>query len=208
MKRASLVIFSIFLILFILGSCSSNPTVTRVDAGTTIDLSGRWNDTDARIVSQSLIRDCLDAPRVNAFVNQFMMANNGRLPAVLVGTFRNETSEHIDTGLIARNLEMAITNSGRMTFVAGGDILNELRAERVGQLEFASEETMLRMANETGAVLLLTGTVRSIVDRAGRDTVRSYFVNAELTNIETRERIWMGSNDEIKKTIRQSNNRL
>lgn len=182
--------------------------VNRVDAGTVIDLSGRWNDTDVRQVSQSLINDCLNSPRVAEFIREYRAANNGRRPAALVGTFRNESSEHIDTAILARAMEAAIVNSGMMDFVAGGDTLAQIRDERQDQLLFTNPETMAALANETGAILLLTGTVTSIVDRAGRTTVRSYFVNAELTNIETRTRLWMGSNDEIKKEIRQPRARL
>jgi hypothetical protein len=188
-------------------ACSSNPRVDRVDPDTQIDLSGRWNDTDVRMVSASLIRDCLDAPRVREFIQQYTSRNNGRLPASLVGTFKNESSEHIDTSIISKAMEMAIVNSGRMDFVAGGDTLAELRAERLDQQWNASEETAAALGKETGATFLLTGSVKSIVDRAGNTTVRSYFVSAELTNIETRTRLWMGENNEIKKVIRQSNYR-
>jgi len=37
----------------------------------------------------------------------------------------------------------------------------------------------------------------------GNTTVRSYFVNAEFTHLETNTRIWMGENSEIRKVIEQ-----
>ena len=197
----------LFLAVVLFSACSSNPKVTRVDSDTVIDLSGRWNDTDVRMVSNSLISDCLNSPRVSQFIQQYSSSHNGRLPACLVGSFINESSEHIDTSIISKAMETAIVNSGKMDFVAGGDTLTELRAERQDQQSNASEETAAALGNETGAILLLTGSVKSIVDRAGNRTVRSYFVNAELTNVETRTRMWMGDNNEIKKEIRQSNYR-
>lgn len=187
-------------------ACASTK-VTRVDPNSQIDLSGRWNDVDVRMVSNSLINDCLAAPRVSQFIQQYSSQHGGRLPACLVGTFTNDSSEHIDTSIISKAMEMAIVNSGKMDFVAGGDTLAELRAERQDQQGNASEETAAALGNETGAALLLTGSVKSIVDRAGNRTVRSYFVNAELTNVETRARLWMGDNNEIKKDIRQANYR-
>jgi hypothetical protein len=105
-------------------------------------------------------------------------------------------------------MERAIVNSGKLDFVAGGDTRQEIRNERHDQLLFASDETAASLANETGATLLLTGSVNSIVDRAGNRTVRSYFVSAELTNIETNRRLWMGENSEIKKEIVQPRRRL
>ncbi|MCL2070491.1 MAG: penicillin-binding protein activator LpoB [Treponema sp.] len=203
MKRYLFISVACVLLISIFAACSSRPTVRRVEADTVVDLSGRWNDSDARLVSNSLIGDCLNSPRVSQFIQDYAAQNNGRLPVSLVGSFRNNSSEHIDTDIISRAMEVAIVNSGRMDFVAGGDTRQELRAEREDQQWNASEATRTALRNETGAILLLTGTVNSIVDQSGRYAVRSYFVTAELTNIETNTRMWMGENSEIKKTIRQ-----
>lgn len=198
MKQSFFIFAAAFLLVALFSACSSGPNVRRVDADTVIDVSGRWNDTDARLVSNSLINDSLNSPRVIQFIEEYTAQNNGRRPAALVGSFRNESSEHIDTSIISRAMESAIVNSGKMDFVAGGDTLAEIRLERLDR-EHTLEETAAALGRETGAILLLTGTVSSIVDQAGRTTVRSYFVSAELTNIETRTRLWMGENNEIKK---------
>ena len=207
MKKSLFVPIVLLATVFLFSACSSNPKVDRVDANTLIDLSGRWNDADVRMVSGTLITDCLSAPRVSQFIQQYSSGHNGMLPACLVGAFKNDSSEHIDTSIISKAMEAAIVNSGKMDFVAGGDTLTELRSERQDQQVYSSEETAAALGKETGAALLLTGSVKSIVDRAGNTSVRSYFVSAELTNIETRARLWMGENNEIKKVIRQSNYR-
>jgi PBP1b-binding outer membrane lipoprotein LpoB len=188
-----------FAVLFLLVSCSSAPRVSRVDALTQTDLSGYWNDTDVRIVCESLINDCINSPRVA----QAIAAKSGRLPVVLVGSFRNESSEHIDTAIIASTMEVTIFNSGKLDFVAGGSTRLELREERQDQQINASESTASRLANETGADFLLTGSVRTIIDRAANQTVRTYFVFAEMTDIETNARMWLAQNSEIKKVIVQ-----
>jgi uncharacterized protein (TIGR02722 family) len=206
MKKTLSAVVMVSLVLF--SACSSNPKVERVDPSTLIDLSGRWNDADVRMVCTTLINECLNSPRVSQFIQQYSSRHNGGLPACLVGTFRNDSSEHIDTSIISKSMEITIVNSGKMDFVAGGDTLAEIRNERQEQQSNASEDTVSALGYETGAQLLLTGSVKSIVDRAGNTTVRSYFVNAELTNIETRTRLWMGANNEIKKVIKQSNYRF
>jgi hypothetical protein len=127
---------------------------------------------------------------------------------VLVGSFRNESSEHIDTAIITSTMEVTIFNSGKLDFVAGGSTRSELREERQDQQSNASESTASRLANETGADFLLTGSVRTIIDRAANQTVRTYFVFAEMTDIETNARMWMAQNSEIKKVIIQSRYRL
>jgi uncharacterized protein (TIGR02722 family) len=189
-------------VFLLLSSCASSG-VTRVDAGTTTDLSGYWNDTDVRIVCQALINDCLTSPRVS----QAIAAMGGKTPVVLVGSFKNESMEHIDTSIISSVMEATIFNSGKMDFVAGGNTREELRAERQDQQSNASEATASSLANETGADFLLTGTVRAIVDRAGNQTTRTYFVSAEMSSIETNTRMWMGQNSEIKKIVVQARHR-
>jgi hypothetical protein len=176
---------------------SSNPGVRRVDAGSQIDLSGYWNDTDVRIVCEALIKDLLKSPEVD----QAIKTKGSKKPAVLVGRFRNESDEHINTAIIARIMEAEIFKSGKLDFVAGGGTRDEIRAERQDQQSNASEATAAALAKETGADYLLTGAVRTIIDRADNMTVRTYFVNAEMSNIETNQRMWMGQNSDIKKII-------
>lgn len=190
-------------VLLVLSACASTK-VKRVDAGTQIDLSGYWNDTDVRIVCNSLINDCLSNPRVD----QAIRASRST-PVVLVGRFRNESDEQINTEIISSIMEMAIFNSGKLDFVAGGDLREELRAERFDQQQgHTSDATAAAFGKEVGADFLLTGTVRTIIDREGNQTVRTYFVTAEMTNIETNQRIWIGQNNDIKKVITRPRNRL
>ena len=201
MKKYLFIFGAVVLLLF---SCASGPQVQRVDAGKQTDLSGYWNDTDVRIVSETLINDCLNSPRVD----QAIRTMRGRTPTVIVGRFRNDSSEHIDTSIISAALERTIFNSGKMDFVAGGSTRDELRTERLDQLGNASEETAAAIGKETGADFMLTGSIKTIVDKAGNQTVRTYFVSAEMSHIETNQRIWMGENSEIKKIIVQPKNKL
>jgi uncharacterized protein (TIGR02722 family) len=190
--------------LILSASCSSDPSVMRVNSLTRTDLSGYWNDTDVRIVCEALIKDCLNSQRVGDAIT----AMRGRTPFVLVGRFSNDSSEHIDTSIISDYMETAIFNSGKMDFVAGGRIRDAIRAERQDQQSNASEETAASLAKEIGADFMLFGSVRTIVDRAGNQTARTYFISAELTNVETNARLWMGQNSEIKKIVTRPLNKF
>ncbi|MFP3041442.1 penicillin-binding protein activator LpoB [Treponema primitia] len=203
MKKRVLILVLGIMAIALIASCSSSPNVARVNSDTQIDLSGRWNDTDVRLVCETLINASLESPRVAQYIQQYAKAHQGNLPTVIVGAFRNTSSEHIDTSIISKTMEIAIVNSGKLDFVAGGDTRNELRAERGDQQSNASESTASALANETAANLMLTGSVKSMVDRAGNTSVRSYFVSAEMTNIENNTRLWMGENNDIKKVIKQ-----
>jgi uncharacterized protein (TIGR02722 family) len=198
--------FAVVLIsVWAFSACGSlNPDVMRVDAGTQIDLSGYWNDTDVRIVCEALIKDCLNSPRVD----QAIKAKAGKIPVVLVGRFRNESDEHIDTSIISNTMEVMLSKSGKLELVAGGGVRDEIRAERHDQQSNASEATAAALGKETGADFLLTGTVRTIIDKADNKTARTYFVNAEMSNIETNQRMWMGQNSGIKKVITRAKAKL
>jgi len=192
------------LILVILSSCGTT-SVNRIESGTQPDLSGNWNAVDVKVVCDALISECLLSP----LVDQAIKASGRRKPTVIVGGFRNETDEHINTEIIAATMETTIFNSGKLDFVVPPGATREaLRRERQDQQSFASEETASRLGKEIGADFMLTGTVRIIVDREGNRTVRTYFVTAELTDIETNTRMWIGNNNQITKVITRPANRF
>jgi len=177
--------------------CSGGKQVTRLDTESQTDLSGRWNDTDSRMVAEEMIGDCLSRPWLTEFA-----AANGKKPVVVVGFIRNTTSEHIDTEVFTKDFERELINSSSVRFVAGHDARAEIRGERQEQQEFASAATMKKMRNETGADFILQGAVKSITDQEGKKRVVFYQTDLELINIETMEKVWIGTK-EIKKGISQ-----
>jgi len=197
MNKKLFVVFACVLMVILTG-CQS-VKVDRIDADTTIDLSGYWNDADIRIVADSLVKECVNAPAIDNYIR-----NNRMLPVVIVGTFRNDTDEHIDTSIIVKKFEAALINSGKVEFVASSSERQEIREERMEQQEWASEETAKRLANEYGADFMLIGSVKTSVDMVDNKTVRTYFVYAELIDIETNRKLWMGENSEIKKLVTRS----
>jgi penicillin-binding protein activator len=184
-------------VLFMIG-CASRKQVTRIPVDSTTDLSGRWNDTDSREVSDELIRDCLSGNWILEHATA-----NGRRPVVIVGKIRNETLEHIPTGTFVADLERAMVNSGKVDVVATAAERGALRAEKEDQWENASEETAKRLGRERGADYMLMGSVQSIEDREGGMKVVFYQVDMTMTNIETNQKAWIGQK-KIKKEIKQS----
>ncbi len=188
-------VFGLVLAIALLAGCTSM-NVERIDASTQTDLSGYWNDTDVRLVADSLVKECVSAAAITNYIRE-----NQELPVVIVGSFRNQSDEHIDTSILSQKFEVALVNSGRVDFVADAEQREDLRQERVEQQEWASEETASRLANETGADFMLVGTVKTIVDAYDNESTRTYFITAELIDIETNRKLWIGENSEIKKFI-------
>jgi len=192
------VLFCIVLTV-VLTSCQTT-SVTRTDPAAQLDLSGYWNDTDLRLASEALIKSCLEAPNLGNFHD-----SRKRLPVIIVGRFRNDSDEHIDTSILAQRLEASILQSGSAEFVASGDLREQIRDERLDQYQGnTSEKTMAALGKETGADFLMTGSVKTIVDRYGKTATRTYYISAELTDITTNRRVWLGEYNEIKKVIRIS----
>lgn len=195
MKKLNLLTISLMTLAFM--SCSSTQhRVERVDVDETIDLSGRWNDTDSRTVADDMVTQVLEG----AWITEHLRNNNGEKPVVIVGLVYNKTSEHIDANTFIKDVEKAFVNSGKVRLVQAGEKREELRKERAAQQDFASLETAKKWGLELGADYMLQGEISSIVDSYNREQVTYYQTSLELANLETNEIVWIGDT-KIKKYI-------
>jgi penicillin-binding protein activator len=172
--------------------------VSRIDPTSVTDLSGRWNDTDSRLVAGELITSSLQDP----WLGRHRQSRGGDAPVVIVGAFRNRTMEHIQVQTFVRDLERAYVGSGAVRVVASSTERQEVRDERNDQQEHASAATRARMAQETGAHYMLQGDINAIEDREGRERVVYYQIDATLIDLQTNEKVWTGQK-QIKKLITQ-----
>jgi penicillin-binding protein activator len=184
----------ILITMLILVGCTPK-RVTRVKSSEVTDLSGRWNDTDSRLVSQAMVGDVLS----RFWLNDFSQKEN-RKPRVIVGTVVNRSHEHIATNSFVKDLERELINSGRVSFVASSGERKELRQERKDQQTQSSEETAKRLAQETAADFMLKGSILTIIDQLDGTKVKFYQINLELINIESNEKVWIGDK-KIKKVV-------
>jgi len=192
--KITVIVFSVLL----LAACGSSREVSRVDPNSTIDLSGRWNDTDSRLVAEEMVSDVLQRVWLTDF-----MTDNGAKPVVIVGKIRNKSSEQIATDVFAKDIERELLNSGKVRFVASADERDEVRDERRDQQDFASAESFKKFYKELGADFLMSGVINSIEDSFEGEKVIFYQVDLQLINIETNEKVWLG-NKKIKKTVGQN----
>ncbi len=188
----------LILLLSFLVACATGPEVKRVGAEETIDISGEWNDTDSRLVSEEMIKDCLSRQWLEEFISK-----NNKKPRVIVGTVKNRSHEHINTQTFVKDLERELTNSGRVVFVAAKGEREEIREERMSQAEHASPETVKAMGREYGADFMLQGQINSILDEGGGVRLKYYQVELEMVNLETNEKVWIGQK-KIKKVVKRS----
>jgi len=173
--------------------------VERLDESQAVDLSGAWNDTDSRMVSQEMIQDSL----ARAWLQEFRGRPGQNRPAVIVGEVRNMSHEHINTQTFTLEMERALINSGKVDFVASKAERGGIRDERKDQDINAREDTRNAMGKELGADFMLTGTINTIIDPSGDTQVRFYQVNMTLISLADNRKVWVGQKD-IRKLVTRS----
>jgi uncharacterized protein (TIGR02722 family) len=179
-----------------LSACGTS--VTRMDSDTVKDVSGHWNDTDSRLVAEEMISDCLSKPWYAKAASDL-----GKNPTVIVGTVKNQSSEHIATDTFVEDLQRSLINSGKVDFVASKGERGEVRDERADQDTHSSEETRNANGQETGANFMLSGAINSIVDQEGGKAVVFFQTNLKLLNMKTHQIVWNGQK-KIKKYVTRS----
>lgn len=181
-----------------LGLAGCSPSVTRMEATEVKDLSGAWNDTDSRLVSEEMVQDALARPWLPTYTTA-----KKKPPVVIVGEVRNLSHEHINVNTFVADLERALLNSGRVEFVASSTERGEVREERRDQDIHAREETRKAMGQETGADFMLKGTINTIIDVSGSTQVRYYQVDLTLISLADNRKVWVGQK-KIKKLVERS----
>ena len=176
--------------------------VTRMEPEEVKDLSGAWNDTDSRLVSEEMVQDALARPWVDNHVR-----TKKKAPVVIVGEVRNLSHEHINVNTFVADLERALLNSGKVEFVASRVERGEIREERKDQDVHAREDTRKAMGQEIGADYMLKGTINTIIDVSGRTQVRYYQVDLNLISLADNRKVWQGQK-KIKKLVERSNLRF
>ena len=195
MKLMMKIIMGVTLVLSI-GGCATS--VERMDVAETVDLSGAWNDTDSRLVAEEMMQDALSRPWITQFSTQ-----PSRNPAVIVGTVRNLSHEHINVNTFVAEISRSLVNSGQVDFVASKGERDEIREERKDQDLHASEATRNAAGQEQGADFMLKGEINTIVDVEGKKQVRYYQVDLTMISLADNRKVWLGQK-KIKKLVKNA----
>ena len=186
------------LLLLSIGACQAK-RVTRIEPSAVTDLSGRWNDTDSRLVANELVVQTL----ADGWARRYTDQHGGEAPTVIIGDFTNRTLEHIALGTFVKDIEKALITTGAARVVASRDERRELRDERKDQQQYSRADTRARAGQEVGARYALTGGVQAIEDVDGRERVVFYQVDATIVDLETNAKVWVGQH-KIKKYIERA----
>jgi uncharacterized protein (TIGR02722 family) len=180
----------------ILAGCSTE--VKRIDVNQVRDISGTWNDTDSRLVSEEMIRDSLSS----GWIDRYSLSLR-KTPVVIIGNIRNLSQEHINTNTFVNDLERAFVNSGRVDVVASRSERGDIREERADMDLNAAEATRKEMGKEAGADYMLMGTINTIIDASDSEQIRFYQVDLTLVSLADNRIVWTGQK-KLKKEIKNA----
>jgi uncharacterized protein (TIGR02722 family) len=172
--------------------------VQRIEATEVRDLSGQWNDTDSRLVSEEMIKDVVAA----LWLAQFKQERKAT-PTVIVGEIRNLSHEHIAVNTFVGDIERNLINSGVVSFVASKTERQEVREERKDQDLNVTEATRKPMGQEIGADFMLKGEINTIIDVEGKQQVKFYQVDMSLISVADNRKVWVGQK-KIKKFVEKA----
>lgn len=196
MKNMNRSFVSLILVALVLAGCGTQ--VSRVDVEEKHDLSGAWNDTDSRLVSEEMITDMLGRSWYRTHSQR-----HKSVPVAIVGTIRNLSHEHINLNTFVADIERAMINSGKIDFVASSQERSEIRDERKDQDLHATESSRKAMGQERGADYMLKGSINTIIDMDGSTQLRYYQVDLTLISLKNNRKVWLGQK-KIKKVIKNS----
>jgi len=192
-------IFSYLTLLFLTLVSTECGSIKRISTSQVTDLSGRWNDTDARLVAEEMTQDVIKRPWRPSFISIYQ-----RQPILVVGDILNKSHEHIDAEPFIKDIERELINAQSVRIVTHGAFREKVRKERQDQQDTNSTEVQKKLGRELGADFMLFGTINTIVDTKaeGKHRVVFYQVNLELADLATNEIVWIGDK-KIKKYIRK-----
>jgi uncharacterized protein (TIGR02722 family) len=147
------------------------------------------------MVAEEMSKDVLARSWRETFFNR-----TNKKPTVIIGMVTNKTSEHIESDVFIKDVEMEFINSGMVRVVQNSEFREKVRQERADQGQYASPETAKKWGKELGADFMMFGTINSVSDVYNKKQVVFYQVNLELTDMETNEVVWIGKK-EIKKFV-------
>ena len=181
--------------VWMLSGCGT--VVNRIESEEVVDLSGAWNDTDSRLVSEEMITDALNRPWITEF-----RSRTGKMPVVIVGDVTNLSHEHINVQTFVNDMERALINSGRVEFVASSTERTQVREERADQDLHARTDTRKAMGQEIGADYMLKGTINTIIDQASKKQIRYYQIDLTMISLADNRKVWVGQK-KIKKYVKR-----
>lgn len=187
--------FAIFVAAQVLTGCGPKEfTKGRYDdPNEVILLDDQFSENDMQLMSRDLVSSLLEFEDIKG--------RSGK-PLVMLGRFRNRTSEHIDMKMLTDQMRTALIKSGRFRFVAG-ESRDELAEEyEYQESEYVDPATAIKKGQQLGVEYLITGDLGSNIQQVGNDKVVYYKITMNLIDVATNVILW-SDDREVRKIYRR-----
>lgn len=166
-----------------LSACGTS--ITRTDRDQGRDLSGKWNDTDSRLVAEKFVSSITQGAWIDSHV-----AAKGKKPIVQVSDVVIDAyGEVINEEIFKKEIRNALINSGKVRVRSSLAASSKTREVLKDQDKYAGENKK-EMFNEIGSDFILTGSINTQNDQAGRKKDKVYAIDMELRSVESQEIVW------------------
>jgi uncharacterized protein (TIGR02722 family) len=158
-------------------------------------LSDKFNENDLQLIAKKM------ADSMSASAQNF--ATPPARPLVVIKTFKNSTSEHIDMKSLADKIFVALSKTGKFTFqdvAARTDVAEEYEYQGSG---YVDPNKAKGPGEQAAADYVLTGEVSSIVQEVGTDKTVYYKMTSKLTNLRSGVIEWTDEKELRKKFEKQ-----
>lgn len=183
----------LLILTFLIKLSSCTPIVVeRQSSDTEVNLSGQWNDTDARIMANSISDQFLKSDWVK---QQF----SGK-PTIVFDRIENKTMEHVETGAILKLLEQKLLESNKFTILASGTSRQAARREKKDYEKNNEAPSGIKISKEKEAKYILQGVLHSILDQLQDDKTIYYQLTLNVVEIKQNKLVWSG-HKQVKKLI-------
>jgi len=191
------ILSAMLMVLAMSTGCSTSRAFTRgqyEDPNTIEMLSDRFNENDLQLIAKKMTDSLVSSP-------QFAQLQ-GR-PLVVIRTFKNSTSEHIDMKSLADKIQVALGKTGRFAFQdvsARTDVAEEYAYQGSG---YVDPNQAKGPGGQAAADFVLTGEISSIVQEVGTDKLVYYKMTTKLTNLKSGIIDWSDEKELRKKFAKQ-----
>ncbi|MBF0359985.1 MAG: hypothetical protein HQK49_03200 [Oligoflexia bacterium] len=187
--KSNLVLLLTLSLLFTLGSCSSFKA-ERVDAKKSdekaMEITDKWVSKDTTIA----IKDILQQMQDHKGMKRYMSKQGGKQPKLFIGEVQNNTSEaYFPIADLNDELLNELSAAGDFKLIdaaARNNILKEITYQNDGMVD---PSTAKRIGKQTGADLMIFGSVFMKPETRDGKTIKQYSVNLRVTEIESAEEI-------------------
>lgn len=185
-------LLSLSLGLSLLSGCSSFQA-ERVDDRESdekgLEITDEWLQRD----TEETIKDIMKQINAHKGLKNYLVRYRGGYPKTFIGEVENQTSEsYFPIDDLNEELLTALSASGKFILVdakARESILKEITYQNDGMV---SPETRKKIGRQTGADLMIFGSVHMKAKRRRGKTLKQYSVNIRMTDIERGTEVFRG----------------